>query len=52
MSGDMPKDPIVGLSEAAVQMHELFVSFSAPGRFTEQQALYLVGKYMEGLAKR
>jgi hypothetical protein len=47
----MPDDPIKGAAEAAVMFHEMYVNFTRAG-FTENQALYLVGKFAEGLAGR
>lgn len=38
-----PKNPISVLLEAAISMHELYVSFVAAG-FTEAQALTLVAQ--------
>lgn len=38
-----PKNPISALLEAAISMHELYVSFVAAG-FTEAQALTLVAQ--------
>lgn len=38
-----PGDPIRPLLDAAVSMHELFISFVEAG-FTEQQALFLVAQ--------
>lgn len=38
-----PEDPITSLAEAAVSLHELFQAYVDAG-FTEQQALYLVGR--------
>lgn len=35
-----PKDPFGELAQAAIQIHELFVSFISAG-FTEEQALRL-----------
>lgn len=40
MTDEMPANPLTALSEAAVQLHELFRSYLDAG-FTEQQALYL-----------
>lgn len=40
-----PSDPITELAQAAMQLHELFTAYVEAG-FTEQQALYLVGKIM------
>jgi hypothetical protein len=42
-------DPLTELGQAAVQLHELFCSYVAAG-FTEQQALYLIGKLISGSA--
>lgn len=38
-----PEDPITELAAAAAQMHELFSAYVDAG-FTEQQALYLLGR--------
>lgn len=38
-----PDNPIGALLDAAISMHEMYVSFVAAG-FTEQQALYLVSQ--------
>jgi len=42
-SEEGPKNPISVLLEAAISMHELYVSFVAAG-FTEAQALTLVAQ--------
>lgn len=42
-NNDEPKNPISALLEAAISMHELYVSFVAAG-FTESQALTLVAQ--------
>ncbi len=39
---EFPADPITGLREGAVSLHECFLSYIAAG-FTETQAMYLVG---------
>ena len=44
MSPD-PVDPLTELAQAAAQLHEAFCSYVDAG-FTEQQALYLIGKIM------
>lgn len=38
---DGPDDPVLGLAQAAVQIHELFLSL-VEGGFTEHQALVLI----------
>jgi hypothetical protein len=38
-----PEDPLTELAKAAAQVHELFRAYVDSG-FSEQQALYLVGK--------
>ncbi len=38
-----PGDPIRPLLDAAITMHEMYISFVKAG-FTEQQALYLVSQ--------
>lgn len=40
-----PADPFGVLSEAAVSMHELFVSYCNAG-FTEEQSMYLLVQMM------
>jgi hypothetical protein len=42
-----PVDPLTELAKAAAQLHELFRAYVDAG-FSEQQALYLVGKIMLG----
>lgn len=42
-----PPDPITGMAEMAVQIHELYESFVAAG-FTEAQALELTKAAMLG----
>lgn len=39
-----------GLGDLAVALHELYASLCQAG-FTEAQALYLVGKHVEGNAR-
>lgn len=46
-----PQDPIQGMAAGAIALHEMYVSFCKAG-FTEFQALYLAGKYVEGMAQR
>lgn len=38
-----PADPLSELAGVAVQLHEVYLTYTRAG-FTEQQALYLVGK--------
>ncbi len=45
MTGSQPPDPMTGLAEAAVQLHELFREYVKAG-FSEQQALYLVARIL------
>jgi hypothetical protein len=47
----MPDDPLKGVSGVAVAIHELFTGFQRSG-FTDAQALYLAGKFVEGLAAK
>jgi hypothetical protein len=54
MAGDgagLPPDPITGWAQGAAAVHEMYISYVAGG-FTEQQALYLVGQYVRGLAQQ
>ena len=39
-------DPTSPLAQAATMAHEMVLTLSAPGRFTEAQALYLVGQML------
>ena len=41
MNDKLPTDPITGLTEAAVQLHELYESFVEAG-FTGPQAMQMV----------
>ena len=41
MSDDLPKDPLIGLAEAAVGIHQLFVEYQNAG-FSEAQSFELV----------
>lgn len=43
MSDQGPQDPLTGLAQAAAAIHEMFTAYVDAG-FTEQQALYLVGR--------
>ena len=42
-----PPDPMTVFREAAVQTHELFVTYTEAG-FSESQALYLIGQMLRG----
>lgn len=46
-----PSDPIAGMGPVAIALHELFTSLQGAG-FTESQALYLTGKFVEGQAQK
>ena len=41
MSDNQPEDPLVGLAEAAVTMHQLYVEYQNAG-FSEAQSFELV----------
>lgn len=47
----MPDYPLTPLAQIAAALHELFTSLTTAG-FTEAQALYLVGKHVEGTAEK
>lgn len=49
MSGG-PQDPVQGIGQVAVILHEFFTSL-VRAEFSEAQALYLAGKYVEGIAR-
>jgi len=40
---DPPPDPLSELASVAVQLHEVYLTYTRAG-FTDNQALYLVGK--------
>ena len=44
------QDPVSGIGLTAVMLHEFFTSL-VRAEFTEAQALYLTGRYVEGLAR-
>lgn len=44
-----PEDPITGAGAIAIALHEMFTSLQLAG-FSEAQALYLTGKWVEGVA--
>jgi hypothetical protein len=48
---DMPQDPVGGLLGTANVLHELYTTMMAAG-FTDVQAMYIVGKYVEAVLFR
>jgi hypothetical protein len=46
-----PEDPITGVGPVAIALHELFTSLQRAG-FSEGHALYLTGKWVEGIARK
>lgn len=51
MSNPTPEDPIRGLMNIAVELHEFFTSLKLAG-FNDMQALALTSAYVSGMAQR
>ncbi len=51
MSGPPPEDPIRGLMNIAVELHEFFTSLVAAG-FDKPQAMALTAAFVQGMAQR
>lgn len=46
-----PEDPIKGLMNIAVELHEFYTSLKLAG-FNELQAMQITGSYVNGMAQR
>jgi hypothetical protein len=51
VSAPSPEDPIRGLMNIAVELHEFFTSLVAAG-FDRQQAMTLTASFVQGMAQR